>query len=74
MGIFLTFMAFVASEIMQHCTFLIIAQLTGIVLDLSFHYNSQNGSYYLDMNPFMPTGQWGLSFLGKMIFFYMMAC
>lgn len=62
MGIFLTFMAFVASEIMQHCTFLIIAQLTGIVLDLSFHYNSQNGSYCLDMNPFIPTGQWGLSF------------
>jgi len=54
---------FVENEILQqHCTFLIIAQLTGLLPDFYFHYNGRNGSYYLDVDLFTPTGQKDLSF------------
>ena len=38
---------FVTNEILQYYTFLIMAQLIGLLQDFSPHYNSQNGSYYL---------------------------
>jgi len=57
---------FVANEILQHCTFLIIAHLTGLLLDFSFHYNSQNGSHHLNMNVFIHIGQRGFHLRKKM--------
>jgi len=54
-GTFLTFMAFLLQ--MKYCSithFLIIAQLTGLLLDLSFDHNSQGGSHCLDMDLFKP--------------------
>ena len=46
---------------MEHCTFLIIAQLTGLLPDFPFgyKYNSQNGSYHLGID--LPIGQRDLS-------------
>lgn len=44
------------------CTILIVAQLTDLLLDLSFYYKSQNSNYYLKMNFFIHIGERNLCF------------
>jgi len=48
---------FVANGILQHCTSFIIAQLTGLLPEFPFHYDSQHGGYYLNMYLFILVGQ-----------------